>query len=320
MSGSSNILQWNPGLNNQNSDAEWLVDAQRLAGAATGELFPSKTGNKLFYQLTTMAAALAQALADKGYTVSDADLATLTAVMANIRTADIGVRDSFRNLLMLNSSAHPTYQMDMTCDEAILENSDGNIVRVGGVSWTYDITTHLDGGTETNSVWYHAWLFGKADGSYTGRLSLSDTVPAAPVGYDFKAYVGAVYNDSSGDFRGFVQKGKHVNIKLTLELLHGTATTPTMLAVTVPPTAKTWHGVLANTANNGIGFLGVSSDSAGGVGLCTEVGYSPAGYYGTQGQHSIVLTSNQTLYYHIRTDPGQYVTVSGSIWTSGWQY
>jgi hypothetical protein len=89
MSGSSNILQWNPGLNNQNSDAEWLVDAQRLAGAATGELFPSKTGNKLFYQLTTMAAALAQALADKGYTVSDADLATLTAVMANIRTAAI---------------------------------------------------------------------------------------------------------------------------------------------------------------------------------------------------------------------------------------
>ncbi len=90
MPGSSNLKQWNPGANNQATDAEWLVDTLRAGGAALGSLFPSKTGNKLFYQLSTFMAAFGESLAGKGYTVSDAVLADLITVLDNIITrADV---------------------------------------------------------------------------------------------------------------------------------------------------------------------------------------------------------------------------------------
>jgi hypothetical protein len=244
MSGSSTIKQWNPGANNQATDEEYLVDTLRTGGAPIGALFPSKTGNKLFYQLSTMAAALAQALADKGYDVSDEDFTALTAVMANIRTRDIGVRDSFRGLVAGNNATHPTYQVDLTCDEAILQDADGNCVRISGVSVTYDITTDLDGGSETNSVWYHMWLFGKADGSYTHKLSLDPAAPTAPAGYTYKAYAGAVYNNSSGNLMWFKQIDKRVGCVFQAPLVAGTATdwTSVSLASIIPPTAKMLYG------------------------------------------------------------------------------
>lgn len=87
MAGSSNFQQFNPNATNQLTDAEYTSDATRSSGAANPSVFPSETANKLFYQLSTFIYAMAQMLANKGYVLSDANAATLSAVLANMMTA-----------------------------------------------------------------------------------------------------------------------------------------------------------------------------------------------------------------------------------------
>jgi hypothetical protein len=87
MAGSTNVLQWNPNLTGpQETDAQYLADAQRAGGATNPSIFNPTTANKLFYQLSTYVAGLAQMLAGKGYSNSDANLPALVAVMNNILT------------------------------------------------------------------------------------------------------------------------------------------------------------------------------------------------------------------------------------------
>jgi hypothetical protein len=86
MAGSTNFQQWNPGAANQESDAAYTADSLRSGGAGVDNIFPSATANKLFYQLSTFVAAFCQMMSNKGYVVSDANLATLTTVLANVLT------------------------------------------------------------------------------------------------------------------------------------------------------------------------------------------------------------------------------------------
>jgi hypothetical protein len=83
----SNFLQWNPAAANQETDSAYSSDTMRSGGAANPSVFPSATANKLFYQLSTFVAALAQALATKGYAMSDSSLSTLTSTMASVITS-----------------------------------------------------------------------------------------------------------------------------------------------------------------------------------------------------------------------------------------
>jgi hypothetical protein len=82
MSGSNNFLQWNPSQANQESDANYATDSQRTGGAPTNTPFPSLTANKLFYQATTMVAAIAQWLANAGNNVSDNSLTNLITTLS----------------------------------------------------------------------------------------------------------------------------------------------------------------------------------------------------------------------------------------------
>ncbi len=82
----SNFQQWNPTQANQESDTAYAADSQRSGGAPASSILPSATANKVLYQVTTFVAALAQALANKGYPMSDANLATLEGQLANIMT------------------------------------------------------------------------------------------------------------------------------------------------------------------------------------------------------------------------------------------
>ena len=86
MPGSSNFLQWNPTQSNQEDDAAYSADALRSGGAPTNAIFPSPTANKAFYQWSIFVAAFAAMLADKGYTLSDADFVNLKTVLSNILT------------------------------------------------------------------------------------------------------------------------------------------------------------------------------------------------------------------------------------------
>ena len=86
----SNFLPFNPTQANQETDAAYLTDATRTGGAGVGAIWPSNSANKTLYQVSTAVAALMQAMANKGFTVSDASLSALTTQLANIlTTADL---------------------------------------------------------------------------------------------------------------------------------------------------------------------------------------------------------------------------------------
>jgi hypothetical protein len=86
MSGSTNFLQHNPGEANQENDAAYAADSLRTGGIGVDATLPSPWLNKIWYQATTFVAAFAQMMANKGYTVNDNPIATLTTVLANVLT------------------------------------------------------------------------------------------------------------------------------------------------------------------------------------------------------------------------------------------
>jgi hypothetical protein len=86
VSGSSNFLQFNPTQANQETDAQYLVDPLRTGGYSLDAIVPGVLLNKATFQASTWITAMAQMMATKGFTVSDANLSTLTSVLASIIT------------------------------------------------------------------------------------------------------------------------------------------------------------------------------------------------------------------------------------------
>lgn len=86
MPGTTNVLQWNPNANNQETDAQYSADSQRLSGASSPSVFGSELGNKVFYQLTTYVLGLFQALANKGYNTVDSNLPGIINACSNLLT------------------------------------------------------------------------------------------------------------------------------------------------------------------------------------------------------------------------------------------
>lgn len=117
MAGSTNFLQFNPTQANQETDAEYAVDTTRTGGAGVGAEWPSNSANKTLYQGSTFYAAFAQMMANKNFVMSDANLGTLTAVLANVlTTADIpGGLDapSWSSSMTLDTSAYSTFQITL---------------------------------------------------------------------------------------------------------------------------------------------------------------------------------------------------------------
>ena len=86
MAGSSNFQQFNPAQSNSETDQQYAADSLRSGGAATNSILPSITFNKFAYQVTTFLVAFGNALAAKGYNVSDASATNLQTVFAQILT------------------------------------------------------------------------------------------------------------------------------------------------------------------------------------------------------------------------------------------
>jgi hypothetical protein len=83
----TNILVWNPTGANQEGDVAYAADTLRSGGAPTGALLPSLTDNKFRYQTSIFAAAFCQMMANKGYTMSDANYANLISALNNVKTS-----------------------------------------------------------------------------------------------------------------------------------------------------------------------------------------------------------------------------------------
>ena len=119
----SNFLQFNPTLANQETDAEYLVDSTRTGGAGVDAIWPSTSANKTLYQASTAITALMQMMANKGFTVSDAALATLTTQLSNIlTTADIlsNLQSvSWASSIALNAARYNGFQIALFGNSAL---------------------------------------------------------------------------------------------------------------------------------------------------------------------------------------------------------
>lgn len=72
----SNFKVFNENFGNSETDEQYAVDAQRIGGVVPG-VAPSALHNKLYRQVSIMAAAIGQLSAARGYNASDADLTAL---------------------------------------------------------------------------------------------------------------------------------------------------------------------------------------------------------------------------------------------------
>jgi hypothetical protein len=91
MPATTNLLQFNPGGLNQETDVQYAADSLRSGGAVDGAFFDAILANKLFYQLTTMMAAIAALGETYGISTSDVSLITLMASIQSIFAACAGM-------------------------------------------------------------------------------------------------------------------------------------------------------------------------------------------------------------------------------------
>jgi len=82
MAGTNKFLVFDENVGNIETDEQYAIDSQRIGGVSTG-VAPSALHNKLYRQVSIMAAAIGQVIANQNQNASDADLTTL----ANALTA-----------------------------------------------------------------------------------------------------------------------------------------------------------------------------------------------------------------------------------------
>jgi hypothetical protein len=109
-----------------------------------------------------------------------------------------------RGLILQSHSSTPNTKLNLTADEIILKSEGGLHQLAEAVIASADITVSgiggRDGFIEAAGTWYYVWAVG--NGRDVGTLlSLSTTTPALPAGFEFRALVGAAYNDAGSNLR-----------------------------------------------------------------------------------------------------------------------
>jgi hypothetical protein len=125
----NNLLWWNTGAANQETDSAFASDSQRTGGAANPSLFPSILANKLFYNWGNFISAFGLMMANKGYLVLDnpsgtpfsgtypSQVIALAAVLANVQTAadTKSIQTvSFSSSMALSATGHSGFYIPMT--------------------------------------------------------------------------------------------------------------------------------------------------------------------------------------------------------------
>lgn len=83
--GSTNFQRFNPAGSSMLSDSDYTANTQRLNGVTPG-IASSALHNKIFYQVSTMVAAIAEVMANSGETVTDASYSALVASITTVFT------------------------------------------------------------------------------------------------------------------------------------------------------------------------------------------------------------------------------------------
>lgn len=138
----------------------------------------------------------------------------------------------------------------VTADSIVLEDGNGNFMTVRSVNHTINSASSGANGLDTGSLaadtWYSVWEIAKADGTKAGLLSLSSTAPTMPTDYTYKARVGKVRTDSTGNkyLLQTTQYGRKARYVVTAAT--NTAALPAMASgASGSPVTPTWTPVAA---------------------------------------------------------------------------
>jgi sulfur transfer complex TusBCD TusB component (DsrH family) len=157
--------------------------------------------------------------------------------------AFISIIGDSKNLIITNNSGTPNSQVDIDADEIILKDTDGRAYLAEAVNLTANIATSgvngLDTGVEVGGIWYYLWVIYNGT-TVASLISASSTAPTMPSGYTYKALVGAIYNDVSGNFIKMRQIDRLAFIARTTitTSIPGTTYSSLSLSAIVPPNAK----------------------------------------------------------------------------------
>jgi len=106
-----------------------------------------------------------------------------------------------------------THEIHVTADEIMTRKEGGVCYRAVNVDITVDINKSgaggLDTGTKSPNTWYHIWILVDEGWNVCGVLSTSATDPVLPKGnWNYKAYVGAIYNNQNNCLNSYFQNDK----------------------------------------------------------------------------------------------------------------
>lgn len=162
-------------------------------------------------------------------------------VIAN-PASTVAVLGAAKNLVVKNNTATPASKIDVAVEEIALKSAVGSALLATAFAVTADITVGgangLDTGAAANNTWYYIWVISNG-ATAASLLSTSSTAPTLPVGYTYKALIGAVYRTTA--FRNFTQRGSRVQAAEQWQTLSGgtaTGLTSVSMSTFVPPIHK----------------------------------------------------------------------------------
>lgn len=114
------FLQFDVNQVNKMAQSDYEVNSQRLGGIFDRAKASSNLHNKLFYQVSTMVAALGAAMAYKGYDMKDLSLTTVTEQLKKIMTvANMGVYSTTSQMMATIAAALTPYSTTSQMNAAI---------------------------------------------------------------------------------------------------------------------------------------------------------------------------------------------------------
>ena len=281
------------------------------AGGGGGPSFASIWTSQLSFGSATGGSMFASTVSFSSITVSECNLNKNTW--------------NYRNLTIAPNISFASAKIDINADAMLLTNASGYTVYSSTVDLTVTISVSgisgLMGSAEASSQWYHIW--GISDGvNFTAILDSSDSSPTLPAGYSFKCYLGAVYNNSSGNFLSFKQTNNVATIARTLVLNSGSQVSYTAVDLTTvcPSTAKKWvSNMQAYHGDGPIACFYYSPVSDGSVG-------EEYAYINSNGSTVVSFIASvkftlyvpQTIYYKVE-DPSSNYGIA-HMYALGWEF
>jgi hypothetical protein len=169
---------------------------------------------------------------------------------ASFKSAPAGL---YAALTIINDGGSPYTEVDLSVTDITLKDGSGNVT-LGNVTGavvniaTSGVANGLDTGAKGSLTWYYIWAI--SNGSTTaGLFSTSSTSPTMPSGYTYKALVGAIKTDGTGNFLSISQIGRYVAAQQFN--FTGLSSGPLTISSAVPPTAKAVSGFFMAPAGAG---------------------------------------------------------------------